>query len=99
MDPFQVAESASIVVTVPNRLGLHARPAMLFAERAQDHAADVRVRRSDGDEPVDGKSIMHLMMLAATKGTELVIEASGAGAQEAVDALHALVAGGFSEDE
>ena len=94
-----MAETAHIIVTVPNRLGLHARPAMLFAERAQDHAADVRVQRADSDEQVDGKSIMHLMMLAATKGTELVIEATGSGAQDAVDALQTLVEGGFSEAE
>ncbi|MCH2136193.1 MAG: HPr family phosphocarrier protein [Phycisphaerales bacterium] len=92
-----MSQTASITVTVPNRLGLHARPAMLFAERAQTHAADVRVRRSDTDELVDGKSIMHLMMLAATKGTELVIEASGTDAQAAVDDLESLVRGGFSE--
>lgn len=94
-----MAETASIIVTVPNRLGLHARPAMLFAERAQSHAADVRVRRTDTQEAVDGKSIMHLMMLAATKGTELVIEASGNDAQAAVDALQELVTSGFSEAE
>ncbi len=94
-----MATSARITVTVPNRLGLHARPAMLFAERAQDYAADVRVQRSDSDEQVDGKSIMHLMMLAATKGTELVIEATGSGAQDAVDALQTLVVSGFSEAE
>ena len=72
---------------------------MLFAERAQQHDADVRVRRSDGDELVDGKSIMHLMMLAATRGTDLQIEASGADAQEAVTALQALVESGFNETE
>lgn len=94
-----MAETARITVTVPNRLGLHARPAMLFAERAQGHVADVRVHRSDSDEQVDGKSIMHLMMLAATKGTELVIEATGSGAQDAVNALRALVESGFRENE
>jgi phosphocarrier protein len=53
----------------------------------------------DGDECVDGKSIMHLMMLAATQGTDLQIEASGADAQEAVDALRDLVQSGFNETE
>jgi phosphotransferase system HPr (HPr) family protein len=72
---------------------------MLFAERAQQHDADVRVRRLDGDERVDGKSIMHLMMLAATQGTDLQIEATGAGAQKAVDALRDLVQSGFNETE
>jgi phosphocarrier protein len=72
---------------------------MLFAERAQGHKADVRVQRADNDEQIDGKSIMHLMMLAATKGTKLIIEASGDDAAEAVASLQALVESGFTEDE
>jgi phosphocarrier protein len=72
---------------------------MLFAEQAQSHVAAVRVSRSGDTESVDGKSIMHLMMLAATKGTDLLIEAHGDDAQNAVDALQALVKSGFNEAE
>lgn len=92
-----MSESARAHVTVLNKLGLHARPAMLFAERAQGHSADVRVSRVGDTETVDGKSIMHLMMLAATKGTDLLIEANGDDAQQAVDTLCTLVESGFNE--
>ncbi len=85
-------------VTVTNRLGLHARPAMLLAETAQRFAADITVRRIDQSEPVDAKSIMQIMMLAATAGTELEISAKGDGAADAVRELTALVAAGFDED-
>ncbi len=92
-----MSATATAKVTVSNKLGLHARPAMLFAECAQRHDADVQVHRDGDPEKVDGKSIMHLMMLAATKGTDLVIEATGDDAQAAVDALISLVASGFNE--
>jgi phosphotransferase system HPr (HPr) family protein len=84
-------------VKVQNRLGLHARPAMLLAETAQRFAADITVRRTDQDEAVDAKSIMKIMMLAATVGTELEITATGEGAEEAVRELVQLVQVGFDE--
>ena len=60
---------------ISNRLGMHARPAMVFVETACKFKADITVRRCDQSETVDGKSIMQLMMLAATQGTELEIVA------------------------
>lgn len=81
---------------IVNRLGLHARPAMCFVDCASTYLSDVKVRR--GDQEVDGKSIMHMMMLAATKGTELEIVAEGPDAQEACRALKELVDGGFDEE-
>ena len=89
--------SSSATVKIINRLGMHARPAMIFAEAAQEFDADITIRRTDQPSPVDAKSIMQLMMLAATKGTDLVIEATGEDAQAAVDALISLVASGFNE--
>ena len=85
-------------MTIRNRLGLHARPATVFAETASGFNADVHVARADSDHRVDGKSIMQLLMLAATAGTPLVIEASGGDAQEAVDALVALIESAFGEE-
>lgn len=76
---------------------MHARPAMLFAELAQQHSVDITVRRVDQTESVDAKSIMQLMMLAATTGTELEISATGPGADEAVAQLADLVRSGFNE--
>ncbi len=88
--------TATAKVTICNRLGLHARPAMSFVERASAFKSSVVVRREG--QKVDGKSIMQMMMLAATKGTELVIEAVGEDAQETVQALIDLVDRGFDEE-
>jgi phosphocarrier protein len=93
-----VSQSCSVKVTITNKLGLHARPAMLFVETASQFASDITVCRSDFREPVDGKSIMQMMMLAATEGTEIEITAAGADARQAVDRLMALVASKFDED-
>jgi phosphocarrier protein len=87
---------ASCTVTIINRLGLHARPAMSFVDTAQAFRCAVRVR--NGQTEVDGKSIMEMMMLAATKGTELLICAEGDDADEALAELRKLVASGFDED-
>jgi phosphocarrier protein len=93
-----VSKTAAATVNIENRLGLHARPAMMFVESASTFKADITVRRTDSNEPVDGKSIMQLMMLAATQGTKLEIAASGHDAQEAVDQLVKLVKSKFQED-
>ncbi len=93
-----MSKSASAVVSVPNKLGLHARPAMIFVEAASKLESDVTVRRCDQDDPVDGKSIMQMMMLAATRGTELEIAATGVDADKAVKALVKLVKSGFQEE-
>ena len=65
------------------------RPAMQFVDRAGSFAGKVTV--SKGDFSVDGKSIMHVTMLAATAGTKLKIRAVGPDAQQAVDALAAII--------
>ena len=82
-------------VEIINRLGLHARAAARFVETANRFGADVTV--ANGDEAVSGKSILGLMMLAAAEGTRLVLHATGADAEAAIDALGALVAGRFHE--
>lgn len=86
----------SISVTIQNRLGLHARPAMAFVDLASTFRSVVTVRRDDTE--VDGKSIMQMMMLAATQGTPLEVTADGDDAEQALDALKALVARGFDEE-
>jgi phosphocarrier protein len=58
----------------------------------------VRVRRADGDEVVDGKSIMQMLLLAATQGTELEITCEGEGAAGALAALVQLVERRFDEE-
>lgn len=73
-------------VVICNKLGLHARPAMTFVETASRFSAQVTVKRADADETVDGKSIMHMLLLAGTCGTELEIQANGADEAQAVEA-------------
>ncbi len=82
--------------TVPNDEGLHARPVMMFVDLASQHDSAVSVRNLTRDsDVVDGKSAMQMMLLEATQGCVLRIEARGTDAREAVDALAALVEAGF----
>jgi phosphocarrier protein len=89
---------AAARTVIRNALGLHARPAMAFVDAAAGFPCDVRVRRTDGDEWVDGKSIMQMLLLAATHGTELEIACEGQGAEGAVAALVGLVERMFDEE-
>ncbi len=82
--------SAERLVTVVNELGLHARPAAEFVKLAGRFNSEITVAK-DG-EPVNGKSIMGVMTLAAECGAELTLRAEGADALVAVAALEALVA-------
>lgn len=93
-----MSKSTSAKVKIANRLGLHARPAMMFVEIAAKFESDVTVRRTDQTEIVDGKSIMQLMMLAATQGTELEITACGEDAAPAIEGLITLIKSNFSEE-
>ena len=86
-------------VKILNKLGLHARPAMSFAEKASEYTAKISVRRVDSEDMVDGKSIMQMLMLAGTMGTKLELTAEGDDAAEALDALKSLVNHKFDEDE
>ncbi len=83
-------------IIICNKLGLHARPAMQFVDVANQYRSHIRVWK--GDQCVDGKSIMHMMMLAATEGTGLRVEADGEDAQKALDALEELVNSRFGEE-
>lgn len=90
------ADARSRTVTIVNRLGLHARAAAKFAKTASRFDALVFVE-NDGIE-VSGLSIMGLMMLTASPGTEIEILASGPQAGEALAALEDLVANKFEEE-
>lgn len=85
------------VIRIVNEKGLHARASAKFVQTVEKFDADVRVSRAG--ESVGGTSIMGLMSLAAARGTEITVEATGAEAQAAIDAIDALVAGRFGEDE
>jgi phosphocarrier protein len=81
--------------TIVNPLGMHARPAAEFVKVASRFRSKVDVRRDD--MTVNGKSIMGVMMLAAECGATLFITTDGEDAEQAMDALQALVAAGFKE--
>ncbi len=83
-------------VSIVNRLGLHARAAAKLVTLAAKYQADVQVRK-DG-KTVSGKSIMGVMMLAAAQGSSVTLIASGSDAEQALDALAALIARRFDED-
>ena len=83
-------------VDICNERGLHARASAKFVKLAGGFDAEVTVSR-DG-QTVDARSIMGLMMLAAGVGSQVEIEADGPQAQEALDALTALIENRFEEE-
>lgn len=72
---------------------------MSFVEAASGFECAVTVRRVDQEETVDGKSIMQMLMLAGTCGTEIEIGADGSDEEQAIRALVELVKAGFGEEE
>ena len=84
-------------LTIINKLGLHARAAAKLIDLASGFESSIRIFR-DGRE-ADAKSIMRVMMLAASKGSSIEVVAQGPDATEAVEAIERLVAGRFDESE
>lgn len=80
-----------------NKLGLHARAAAKLVKCADRFASEVRIGR--GEQSVNGKSIMGIMMLAASQGTRIVVETEGADEQEAMAAIEQLIQDRFGEPE
>jgi len=83
-------------VMIQNKLGMHARSAAMFVEKANSYQSEIVVIR--GTTEVNGKSIMGIMMLAAAKGTELTVRASGPDEVEALESLVRLVNEKFGEE-
>lgn len=79
-----------------NKLGLHARASALFVKTASQFKSEIKVSR-DGIE-VNGKSIMGIMMLAAAKGTEIILNVAGTDESEAFEKLGELIQNGFGEE-
>jgi len=90
------------IFIVKNRTGLHARPASLFVQRAAQFKCTIRVSRaghfSDAKD-VDGKSILGILGLGASKGTVLQVAADGPDEVEALNALDSLLINIIGEDE
>jgi phosphocarrier protein len=74
---------------VKNKQGLHARPAALFVQVANKF--DARITVKHGEEEVNGKSVMGILMLGAERGSQIVIEAEGDDAQKAILELENIV--------
>ena len=90
-----MSEAAKRTVTIKNELGHHARAATKFVQLAGKYPCDVTVTK-DGHE-VNGKSIMGVLMLVASKGTWVTLKAKGEKAAEAVDAIAKLIDDKFGE--
>lgn len=86
----------SAPVTIVNKLGLHARAATKLVNCASEWASEIHLRK--GQRVVNAKSIMGVLTLAASKGTELVVEANGPDQDPALEALLVLISNGFGEE-
>lgn len=84
-------------VTIINKLGLHARAASKFVKLASRYESDILLRK--GERESNGKSIMGVMMLAASQGSELELVVEGSDEEQAMAALEALIADRFGEGE
>ena len=84
-------------IEIINKLGLHARASTKLTQTASQFASEVWIERNG--RRVNAKSIMGVMMLAAGKGSIVVLDADGKDEQQAIDALSALINGKFGEPE
>lgn len=85
-------------VRIVNAAGLHARPCHAIVQTAMAHECTLRIKGpSSPSDGVNGKSILELMTLEASQGTELVLEALGEGAEALLDQLEELIGEGFGE--
>ncbi len=84
-------------VNIINKLGMHARAAAKFVSTASAYDSHVEVERNG--QRVNGKSIMGVMMLAAAKGTEIILHINGDDAENCVTALESLINNKFDEGE
>jgi phosphocarrier protein len=90
-----MATVAEKTLKIQNELGLHARAATKLVQLASKYPCDITVTK-DGNE-VNGKSIMGVLMLVASKGTTVTLRAKGDKAEEAVAAIAALIDDKFGE--
>jgi phosphotransferase system HPr (HPr) family protein len=86
-------------VRVVNRLGLHARAAARLVRTASAFRSSIRLERADRSASADAKSILSVLMLAASRGTELRVEAEGEDEEAALEAVCGLIEKGFGEEE
>ena len=84
---------------IENENGLHARPSASFVRKATEFQSQIEVYKEGCDEHVNGKSVLGLITLSASKGTKLWVSAEGADAEEAIFALEYLFNNKFGESD
>jgi phosphocarrier protein HPr len=84
-------------VAIRNRLGLHARAAAKFVQTASRFQSEIKIRKNG--EEVDGKSILGLLLLAASQGTQITIAVDGEDEAAAFAAVEDLISRSFDEDQ
>ena len=82
---------------IKNKLGLHARAAAKLVHAAARFTSDIKIRK--GDEEVDGKSILGILLLAAGRGSVITLKADGEDERDALDAIEKLIEAKFDEVE
>ncbi|WP_434358310.1 HPr family phosphocarrier protein [Parasalinivibrio latis] len=87
---------ASKKIFIRNRLGLHARAAMKLVELAQSFKSVITISNDEKSATADG--VMGLLMLESAQGQEITVSADGIDANEALDAVSALIEAGFDEE-
>ena len=91
-------EMYSKTTTIVNKTGLHARPASEFVKAATQFDSKVSIRRVGAEDEANAKSIVFVLSLGLSKGTEVEVIARGDDEQAAVDSLVALIESGFGEE-
>jgi phosphocarrier protein len=86
-------------IEVSNRLGLHARAAAKLVRLASRFESEVHLAREGADQRIDSKSILGVLMLAASRGTRLVVSVEGEDEAEAAGAIRRLFESGFGEEQ
>jgi phosphocarrier protein HPr len=86
-------------ITIVNRLGLHARAAAKLVRAATAFRSSLKLARLDRGVVADAKSILSVLMLAASRGTELQVTAEGPDEGQALETMCRLIGGGFGEVE
>ena len=82
-------------ITVKNEVGLHARPATYFIQKANEYKSGIWVEKEE--RRVNAKSLLGVLSLGIVKGTTITVIADGADEQEAVEALTVLIDNNFGE--
>lgn len=89
--------SISKDIEIINKLGMHARAAAQFVQLASSYSSHIEIEKDN--RRVNGKSIMGVMMLAASKGSTVTLHADGDDEQQSIDGLSELVNNRFNEEE